>query len=92
MKRFSCITFDGELNLVYDRRIGVNRLSAAGGLVNRWIHWGGRDAVLRCNEATYVDINFIPCMEEEVYARRLVLIAASNFDLDGAAPVTHSLE
>lgn len=56
---FPSIRLDGERNLVYDSRYGVDRLSAAGGWDRCWMHLGGRGAVLWCAKATYVHMRFI---------------------------------
>lgn len=83
--------FYGKLNLAYDRPQGVDWLSAVRSWVKRWIDWGGRVVVLWRSEAFYVETPSILCTEKELYAHRLASIMASILDLDGAAPVTHSL-
>lgn len=53
---------------------------------------GGHSAVLRFDEATYVDMLIIRCVEEEVYTRRLAVIVRGNLDLGDTSPVTQSLD
>lgn len=63
--------FDGEHSWVCDSRYGDERSSDVHGWVNRGMYWGGLGTVIRCEKATYADMHFICCTEEEVYARRL---------------------
>lgn len=42
--------------------------------------------------ATYVDMLFIRCTEEEAYTTCLALIEQNSLELIEAAPFTHSLE
>lgn len=71
VQSFQSVHLDGDLIRAYDNLYGFNRLSAVGGWVKRWIHWGSRDAVLRCDKPTYVNMRFIRNTEEEVYVRCL---------------------
>lgn len=83
---------DGDRNCVYDIGSGVDLLSPVGGWVERWMHYGGRGAVLRREVSTYVDISFIFYTEVLAYASFLALIVQIDSELAGAAPITHSLQ
>lgn len=61
---------NGERNYVLDNRHDVDQLSAVGGWVKRWIHWGDRGTVLLHEEGNYIGLHFILCTEEKIYARR----------------------
>lgn len=84
--------FDGVRNCIYDNGYVVDWLSDVGCWVKRWMHWGDRDAVRRCEKVTYAGRPFIRRTEEETYARRPVAIASANLRLSDDAPVTHSLD
>lgn len=56
------------------------------------MHYEGRENVLRRVVETYVDMPFICCTEEEIYACLLTLIVRNGSGLTDAAPTTHSLE
>lgn len=58
---------------MYDTRNDFDRLSAVGGFVKRWMHWGSHGAVLQQDLATNVDMPFIRCTKEEACACRLAL-------------------
>lgn len=59
--------------------------------MKRWLHWGGRATVLRCDEVSYADILFIRCSEEETHTRRLSSVSHNNSDVADAAHIIHSL-
>lgn len=80
------------LTCVYDTYNGADRLSANSGWVKRWMHWSGRGIVLRLEVATHVDMPFIQCIEEKVYASHLAQVVHKSSRLANSAPVTHSLE
>lgn len=82
---------DSKRNRVYHNCYGVYWLLAVGGWVKCSMNCSGRDAVLRCNKATYADMLFILCTEEELYTSRLSSITRSNLILTNEAPGTHSL-
>lgn len=83
---------DHERNWAHTNRYGVDQMSAIGGWIKRCMHWVVRGAVFRCDKATYVEMIFISCTEEEIYARRVVPIINGNLILADDAPVTNSLD
>lgn len=91
MNRFQSITVDVERDFVYDNGHVVDRLSAVGSWINRWVLWNDRGAVLPNQSAGYDDI-FLHFEAEEVSARRLALFLERNLELDCAVPVTHSVD
>lgn len=54
------------------------------------MNWSGRGPILRREVATYVDMPFIPCTEEETYASCLPLIVRNGSELADAAPINYS--
>lgn len=92
VQRFQSISLDGEHRWAYDNRYGVDSLSAVGGWVKRWMNWGGCAAVLRCDEATYLDMHIIRCADKEIYVRGLASIFGGYLSRTDDPPVTYSLD
>lgn len=79
------MTVDGEQYWMYNTRNGVDRLSAAGGLVNRWMHLGGSPAFLRREVTAYADILCIRCTKEEDHGSLLAVIVQIGSELADTA-------
>lgn len=56
------------------------------------MHRGDRGAFLRSEAVTYVDVPLTRFLGEKSYASRLALIVQTGWELNDAAPTTHSLE
>lgn len=82
----------GEPKKLYDSRNGVERLSGVGGWVKRWMHGSDCDTLLRCDEATYLQLLFFFCIEQEAEESRLALLLQKSLEIAAAAAVTHSFE
>lgn len=72
---------EGEVMSIYNARDGINRDTALDSLVRRWMHWGGRSAILRRDEAVYIDVPFKLCVEEYGYNERLYFIISQRYTL-----------
>lgn len=88
---FQSMYLNENSNLVYENRHSVDPLQAVGGWDKRLLHKGGRGAVLRSDDAIYVDMQFICCTEERFYARHLASIVKNNSNPFDAVPIAHSL-
>lgn len=83
---------DGVCSWKYATRYRIKRLSAVCGWVKRWIHWGRCGTVLHRDVATFANIHFISCSEEETYASVLALIGQNGSESTVASSTTHSLK
>lgn len=78
--------------MTYGTPYRVECLSAVGGWIKRWKRWGGRGPVLPYDEPPYVDMPFIRCFREKVYAKCLASVVRNNSWLADKGVISHSLE
>lgn len=74
---FGAMPSNGDRRSMYDTRADRYRLTAAGTWIKRWVHWGGRGAVLRAEQSslkTTLDMPFLRCHEELGYTTLLSAI------------------
>lgn len=68
------MTLNGDVGTIYNARNGFDGNTALGAWSRHRAHWGGRGAALRNDDIPYVDMPFVRCEEEYVYALRLTAV------------------
>lgn len=70
MRHLQATAAPGESRTVYDLQYGANQHTCVGAWIKRWAHCSGRGAILRRDNAPWLDIQFLLCIEKHGFIVR----------------------